>query len=285
MGPARYLLLIAALAWALPALAQQPAGSAPAAAPAYPPDHHPWGRFPLGSWKLVRVTTETLDTLGRVANITTTDTKSTLIASDANSYTLRVESTVEAAGRRFASPVQTVKYGYYGEAPGQSLSVKNLGDTQLALDGRMVACELRQAVIETAGAKRVSTIHYSSVVPPYQLRKETTAEGAADDKKATTLVETIALDLPQRVVDEIKQATYVKTTSKYAQGAKVTLEVQCDDVPGGVVSHWASETDAAGKVIRRSTLEVTAYEITEAKAGEISYGRRRYHRRAARRMQ
>jgi hypothetical protein len=275
--------------WLLAALIGSLIGAAVgnAQTPAFPPDHHPWGRFPIGSWKLTRVVAEVLDTQGRVANVTATDTKTTLVASDASSYTLRVDVTVEVAGRRFSSVPQIVKHGYYGETPGQPVSVKDLGDSQLALDGRMVACELRQATIESEGIKRVSTIHYSSSLPPYQLRRETTAEVAVEEKekqKATTLVEIIALDLPQRVVGEIKKASYVKTTHKQPQGSKVTLEVQCDDVPGGVVSHWASETDSNGKTLRRSTLELLDYEVQEPKKGEISYGRRRFHRRAARRM-
>jgi hypothetical protein len=252
--------------------------------PSFPPDHHPWGRFPLGSWKLVRVVSEALDAQGRVVTVTKTETRTKLIASDAHSYTLQVEVAVEIAGRRFASAPQIVKHGYYGETAGQPVAVKNLGTSQLALDGHMVACELRQAVIESEGVKRVSTIHYSDSLPPYQLRRETTAEGA-DDKRTTSLVEIVSLNLPQRIINEIKQASYVKTTHKHPQGSKVTLEVQCDDVPGGVVSHWSSETDLHGKTLRRSTLELVDYEITEAKAGEISYGRRpRFHRRAARRM-
>lgn len=253
--------------------------------PAYPPDHHPWGRFPIGSWKLVRVSSEAVDAEGRAGPVTITDTKTTLVAADTSGYTLRVDVTVEVAGRRFASAPQTFRHGYYGENPGQSVSVKELGSSKLSLDGRMVACELRQAIVESEGVKRVSKIHYSSSLPPYQLRRETTAEGATDDKRTSTVVEIIALKLPQRVVDEIKEATYVKTTHQHAQGKKVTLEVQCDDIPGGVVSHWSSESDAEDRVLRRSTLELIAYEITEPKAGEISYGRRnRYHRRAARRM-
>src|SRR5947208_7688474 len=32
---------------------------------AFPPEHHPWGRFPVGSWKVVRTTSEALDEKGR----------------------------------------------------------------------------------------------------------------------------------------------------------------------------------------------------------------------------
>ena len=31
-----------------------------------PAEHHPWGRFPKGSWKLTRVIAENLDPLGNV---------------------------------------------------------------------------------------------------------------------------------------------------------------------------------------------------------------------------
>ena len=55
--------------------------AAPAAAQdvAYPREHHPWGRFPAGSWKHVRTTSETLDDKGQLANTTRTDTRTTLI--------------------------------------------------------------------------------------------------------------------------------------------------------------------------------------------------------------
>ena len=68
-------------------------------------------------------------------------------------------------------------------------------------------------------------------------------------------------DLPQRVRGELKQASYVKTTQKLPLTSKVTLEVHCDEVPGGVVAHWASETDSAGRVLRRSTLELLDYGL------------------------
>src|SRR5687768_11518295 len=70
---------------------------------AFPPEHHPWGSFPVGSWKLVRTTSETLETSGRVTNITITDTRTSLSAADASSYTLRSEISVDVAGRRIAT--------------------------------------------------------------------------------------------------------------------------------------------------------------------------------------
>lgn len=250
---------------------------------AIPPDQHPWGHFPVGSWKTVRVISETLDNQGRVANISITESRTTLTALDATSYTLRIDTTVEVAGKRFSSQPQTVKHGYHGETAGQAVSIRKTGDAELSIDGRAIPCEVRQSVIEADGVKRISTIHYASQVPPYQLRRETTTEGGPEEQRATMLVEVIALGLPERVIDEVRTAAYVKTTRRQAQGTKVTMEVHCEDVPGGVVGHSARETDAAGHTIRRSTLELIDYAIGSHPPNTEPAIRRRFHRRAARR--
>jgi hypothetical protein len=251
---------------------------------AFPPEHHPWGSFPVGSWKLVRTTSETLDTSGRVTNITITDTRTSLTAADANSYTLRSEISVDVAGRRIATTPKVAKYGYYGEPAGQGLSVKRLADAALAIDGRQIPCEVRQVAFESDGGKLASTLHYSADLAPFVLRRETKLEGGED--RHSSLVEVVALDLPQRIRGELKQCSYVKTTQKLAQGQKVTLEVHCDDVPGAVAAHWASETDAAGRVVRRSTLELVGYGLPVATSEPAIFIPRRPHRanKAARRM-
>jgi hypothetical protein len=238
--------------------------AAPAAADelAFPPDHHPWGHFPVNSWKRVRTTAESLNEKGDVASVTITDSKTTLIAADDTAYTLVTDATVNFASRIITAPQQTVRHGYYGEKPGQLLGVKRAGESSITIDGRVIPCEVRQVTFASDSGNLVSTIYYSNQFPPFVLRRETSAEGAADDAKSTTLVEVVALDLPQRVRGELKHASYVKTTQKLPQGGRVTLEVHCDDVPGGVVAHWSSETDASGRVVKRSTLELVDYAVS-----------------------
>jgi hypothetical protein len=226
-----------------------------------PVEQHPWARFPVGSWKSVRVVSETLDENGTVAGVIRTETRTTLLSVDREGYSLRIESTVEVAGKRFASQPQIVKHGYYGETVGQPVTVKKLGEAEVTIDGRTVSSELRQARYDADGEKRVSMIYYSSRISPYQLRRETTTEGLPEDQGSKTTVETVALNMPEKVLGEIRTGAVVKTTRKSPQGTKVTLEVQCDHVPGGVVSHSASETDASGRTIRRSTLELIDYAI------------------------
>src|ERR1041385_5878244 len=97
-SPQRIALVLASLAaWPTLVLAQaaQPA--------AVPRDNHPWGSFPVGSWKLVRTTSETLNSKGQVTNVTAMETRTSLIAADATSYTLRSEIALDVTGRRIGT--------------------------------------------------------------------------------------------------------------------------------------------------------------------------------------
>jgi hypothetical protein len=228
---------------------------------AFPAEHHPWGRFPVNSWKVVRTRSESLDDKGHVVNVTTTETKTTLVAVDHASYTLRTDATVDVASRRVTTAAQTTKHGFYGETPGQAIDVKRAADASLTIDGRSIPCEVRQVTLAADSGKLISTLYYSDELPPFVLRRETALEAVAEEKRNSTLVEVVALDLPQRIRGELKQASYVKTTQKLPHGSKVTLEVHCDEVPGGVTAHWASETDESGRVVRRSTLELVEYSL------------------------
>jgi hypothetical protein len=256
----------------------------------FPREHHPWGHFPVGSWKLVRTTLETLDDKDQVVNVTITDTRTTLVAVDATGYTLRTDATVDVASRKIVAAPQTTKHGFYGETPGRGFDVKRLADAALTIDGLVVPCEVRQVVVSSDNQKLFGTVHYSSEIHPFVLRREMSLEGAADEKTgnveskhSTTLVEVVALDLPHRVRGELKPTSHVKTTQKLPQSTKITLEVHCEEVPGGVVAHWASETDASGRVLRRSTLELSEYGVPSSDVQPQRLPMRRA-RKAARRM-
>ncbi len=243
------------------------------------PIEHPWANFPNGSWRSVRVLVETLDELGNVSSTTRTEMKSTLIAADARGYSLQIDSTVEIAGKQFKGQPLLVRHGYFGEAEGQEINLKSLGEEDVTIDGRTVKSEVRQATYEVDGIKRTSTIHYSSLVPPYQLKRVTVTDGLPVEQRSTTTVETIAIDMPHRVLDRIRSTAVVKTTRRSPQGTKVTLEVHNDDVPGAVISHSASEFDATGKVVRRSTLELIDYAVGGHPDGADPVTRRRRHTR------
>ena len=209
----------------------------------------------------MRTTSESLDAKGQVASVTITDTRTSLIAADDSSYTLRSEATVDAAGRRIATTPHVVRHGFLGEKPGQVYTVKRMGESSVTIDRRVIPCELQQIVVEEAGSKLTSLVHYAPEVAPFVLRRETNVEANGEEKRNASLVEVIALNLPHRLRGDLKEASYVKTTQQLPTGTKTTLEVHCEDLPGSVAAHWASETDASGRVLRRSTLELLGYGL------------------------
>src|SRR4051812_25456873 len=260
---------------AMPAAAQE--GGIPA-------EHHPWGRFPVGSWKLVRVTTDNLDALGNVTGVTITETKTTLMAADAASYTLYSEVTVETSGKRFTTPPKTTKLGYSGQAPGEGVTSKKAGDAEITINGRRIPCEVRQIRIDGQGTKYEGTVHFAANIPPYVLRKDGVASGAGDAPKTTSSVEVLALDMTYRVLADRRTVAFVRTIDKRPDRISTTIEATCDDIPGGEVAHSSQEQNEDGKVLRRANLELLDFHVANERPDENWGGRRRViHRNRPRR--
>ena len=266
-----WIIAIAALACAQPIRAQEPPP---------PLEQHAWAKFPIGSWKTVQVIAETLDVHGNVTHITSTETRSTLLEVSDVAYTLRVDVTVEVSGKRFPTQTQIVKHGYWGETAGQRATVKSLGRGEVLINGQPILTQLHRIAIDSDEVDVESTVHVSADTPPYQLSRETTATHRNESKSSTTTVEIIGLELPQKVLGVMKSAAAVKTVRKHSKGTGVTIEMHCDDVPGGVVSHTAAEHTLEGDVARRSILQIVDYSIGVGRVEETSsvVRRRRFHR-------
>jgi hypothetical protein len=246
-------------------------------------DLHVWGHFSPGTWKQVRIVTESLNARGEVVDTTTTDTKTTLIRADSRRLSLRIEATVDVAGKQFQSQPQVVDYGYFGEAPNEPTDQKTIGTAQLTIDGRQLPCQIRQVVANVGQQKQVTKMYLSDDVEPFVLKRETTVladDGRAERQQQTNL-EVIALDMPYRVLRDVKSAAWERTIQRTARGTSVTLDVTCMDVPGGIVSRTSKELDEKGRLIRRSTLELVDYH---AVADDDDDGGRFLTRREARRV-
>lgn len=225
-------------------------------------DQHAWARFGVGSWKLVRLSTETIGENGEVESVTKTDTKTTLSRADDRTYTLKVEVTVEVAGKRFDADPKEITYGYNGEEQGQTVTVKDLGESKVSINGFEYPSVVRQIEIQNEKLKSVSTTHYSERVSPHILKRKTEAIDTSTDKRTYLAdVAVIAMDMPERVLTEIKSTTHVRRIETYADGTrKITVEVLCDSVPGGLIAHALKQVNEAGVVVQRSTLELIDYQ-------------------------
>lgn len=236
---------------------------------------HPWGRCRPGSWKRVRVVTESFDPKGRVTSVTTTDTLSFLEEIAEEDFSLRVEVTVDVGGKRFTSQPQSIRQGYFGELPGQAVSRRKVRDEEIAVQGRMLPVQNREITIQAENQKRVSVVQFSPRVAPHVIRCLTTiTNGDGKTPVGSTQVDVVALDMPYKVLGEVRNVTFVRTVHTQAKGTStVTLEIHCPDVPGGVVAHTSKELDEAGVTVKRSTLELLEYAHGDADDIEV-IGRR-----------
>ncbi len=226
-------------------------------------DLNVWGRFGVGTWKQVRIVTETLNAEGRVTDTTLTETTTTLVRADSRQLALRIDATVDAAGKRFESKPKTIECGYYGENVTDTAEPKLLGTEMLTIEGRQVPCQIRQVVTGAGQQKQLVRLFLSDDVEPFVLKRETIPlkdDGNTPTDQKTT-AEVIGLDLPYHVLHGIKPAAFERTIQQTGKGTNISLDVTCLDIPGGVVARATNELDDKGRVVRRSMLELVDYKI------------------------
>ena len=138
----------------------------------FPRDHHPWGHFPVGSWKKVRTTAELLDDKEQVVNITTTDTTTRLVAVDATSYTLeRTEPATPGAFTQVGGSLTANSYADTDVEPGVAYgyrvsAVNAIGSSEWAI---VVAASLARPRASCSSDRRARYLR--AAAPSYSGRK------------------------------------------------------------------------------------------------------------------
>jgi hypothetical protein len=257
------------------------ASFAPALAkePGLPAKLHAWGRFEPGTWKLVRVVTESLNEQGQVVSTSITDTKTTLVSIDGDGVTLEVETCIEVAGKRYLSEPQTIRQGFYGETAGADAKLKDPTDGEVVIEDRKIPCKIQQLTADGTSGKMAATLHYSTTVFPFVLKRASAATEADGTAASETNVDVVALDMPVRVHGAIRAAAYIKTVYRTTKATVTTMAVVAPDVPGGVVSQSSKELTKTGQPVGRSTLELLDYNSDPDKDHSGLFGRKRPPRR------
>lgn len=232
-----------------------------------PPEHHAWARFQPGAWSVARIIIENVEE-GRVTSTSVTEQKTTLVKVEAESVTLRIESTVEVGGKKLEAPPQTVRQLFLGETIGPMASVEltSAGAGTVTIEGKPHACEVLQLEIEDPAGKTTVKTYYSDQVAPYVLRSEsktfTAGEGAENEEKPThqTTSEVLSLEMPFTLPGgELKSTSVIQEVTTKPMGSERVLLRRTTEVPGGVVCRSSKELDNEGRIIRRSTLELIAF--------------------------
>ncbi len=246
---------------------------------------HAWARFGTGSWRQVRILTETFDEQGNVTSSSVTDNLTTLEKVDPEGVTLRMEVTVEVAGQKFPSPPQIIQQGFAGESLGQTVSIKPLDDETLTVDGREIPCRAQQIEILGGGNKETIQISYvPDETPTILRRKSTTSDTTSGATTQESVAEVFALDKRLRLLGEaIERRGYrMRQVLKTGRGTTTTWSDHVAGVPGEVVAHSSQKFDEQGRMVRRTTMELVDFRAEEAEGdlGDLSRRTRRQQRRS-----
>jgi hypothetical protein len=253
-----------------------PSGSGLVHAQRISPECHPWGRFKPGAWRLARVVKEEIDRKGLVTPTSIIDTRTTLLDVEEDGVTLEADVVHEVAGKRFRRQPETLKEGFHGELLSPDLKIKETGNAEVVIEGRKISCKVLQLEFSGPASKTVTDVYYSPAVAPYVLKRQSvTSDLKGDNSRSETTIEVVALDMPCKVLAEIQNTAFVKTVTKHSKGSTTTWAATSTAVPGGVVWHSSKELDNAGRVIRRSTLELVDYGLELEPQRTGLFGRRR----------
>lgn len=221
---------------------------------------HPWGRFRPGSWKRVRLQTETFDADGKVTSTSLARTRTTLASTGDEGLRLRVESIIDLAGKQVESEPQLVTQGWHGEASDREATITDLGDDSVLIGGNRIPCHVEQVEALTASGRMLTKTWYSDRVSPYVLRREsTTYDRESGAVVSQTQVEVVALSRTMRVLRRRRQVAEMRVLHTHAGGKIRTRLWSSLEIPGGVVAQESEEFDDAGKLVRRSKLDLMGY--------------------------
>jgi len=223
------------------------------------PTNSAWGLFEPGAWSRVRIVIETLAPDGTVADMSTTVQTTTLVNVGLESVELKVDATVDVGGKQFEAPSQTVRQLFGGQtiAANAQVASKSLGDGNVTIEGKTIACQIEQSEVTEKASKTLAKTYYAASTFPHVLRVETTTNDQ-DETISQSLGEIIALDMPYRTATGATRnvAVWQEGIRKSKGAVERSISLRGDEIPGGVVARWSKELDDEGRLVRRSMLEL-----------------------------
>lgn len=225
-----------------------------------PRKHHPWAAFSPGAWRTDLVIVRVFDPAGKIVDCGKTQQRTVLESVDDQGVTLRIEESVWVAGKWLDRPPQTVRQGLYGESEGQKSTIKDLKPEMVRIEGREIACGVREVEVADVGGRRLQSARLSmnDDVVPFILKRKTTIR---DPEKKTLLCETDmvvdALHVPcLSAEDQFFSTSLVRTTTTHAKGKVVSLTYCSAEVPGRIVCECTKKTDTDNRLVEQSVLKL-----------------------------
>lgn len=227
-----------------------------------------WGRFEPGAWSRVRIVIETLAADGTVADKNTTVQTTTLVSVGRESVELKVDATVEVAGKQFDAPSQVVRQLFGGQPISASAEVTSqlAGEGKVTIEEKVIPCQVEQAEIVEKAGKTLAKTYYAETTFPHVLRVELVTTDDKGETTSQTVGEVIALAMPHTTAAGATHdvAVWQERTRKANGALERSLGLRAAEIPGGVVARWSKELDAEGRLVRRSMLELIDFGTKES---------------------
>ncbi len=249
---------------------------------------HPWGRFKLGAWALVRVVNETFDDKGAVVSTDMIETRTTLVKIEEDGVTLRLETSAWVSGKQVDAKPQEVKQCYHGGLCIKNVQVSYNSPVKIAVDGSEIECKVESVKLTDGDIRTSIRTYYNDTVSPFVFKRESETTNLTKKSTLSTLtIQVDALNMPCEVLDQIRSAAHYRVVRKQASGAvTTTLAYMSPEIPGSTIRHSSKQVDQKGRIVSRSILELTDFGLQSPKkrVGWLQRFREAKSRRSLRRQ-
>jgi hypothetical protein len=226
-----------------------------------PAEQHAWARFPAGTWREIRTTTETFDEAGALASRSVTTQQESLQSVSDQRYALDVQATVDLVGKQITGKWINRVLHNVTDGPGPIISTRRLEDKSIRLANKAVNCQVWEVAYSDEARTLVDRIFYEPVQYPYILRRETSAgTGAPDGELPVQQVQSVeAVEMLYLVDGQALPCTCLKTTRRTEKGSSVQVALVTAEIPGGEAAVWSTDFDPQGQRSRWSFQELVDY--------------------------
>lgn len=224
---------------------------------------HPWGRFKLGAWALVRVVNETFDDKGMVVSTDMIETRTTLEKIEEDGVTLRLETAAWVSDKRVDAKPQMVKQCYHGGLCSKNVQVSVDPPINIVVDGNEIDCKVKTVVLTNGDIRTSIRTYYNDTVSPFVFKRESETTNLTKKSILSKLtIQVDALDMPCEILDQTRSAAHYRVVRSQASGTvTTTLAYMSPQIPGGTIRHSSKQVDQKGRVVSRSILELTDFGL------------------------
>ncbi len=231
------------------------------------------GALAEGTWRTLRTVTETFDENGKFLARSETLHTDTLMEVTADDYALETATMVTVGGKHLRGGAQVSRRSLMSDASSDPPLVTTLSSADIGLSDRTIPCQRWELSIGEGAQRRLETVYYSPDVAPYVLRRElVAADGSSTSDLTNVDARVIGVDVPILLEGGMIAGHQLRIRSTMGANTVESLELRCQEAPGGLVRAASTERDPSGRRVRWVVTELEEF----GSAGDRPTSQRRW---------